>query len=98
MTTTHNMDKLAIIGLIMTATLPFAALSPARAGTVDCVVQAEAVRTKAVTAEPAAAAKALKTVRLAEKICAEGGRAEAGRKFSLAMRQLDQSVQLADRR
>ncbi len=96
---TRSIDRLTIFALLATATLPFAAFSPVQAASVDqCAAQAEQVRTLAETAEPKAAAKALRTAALAERLCAEGGRMEAGKKFSLAMKQLDTSVQIADRR
>ncbi|GGI84571.1 hypothetical protein GCM10007973_21450 [Polymorphobacter multimanifer] len=99
-----TIDRLTIVALAATAMLPFAAFSPAQAATAQaataqsCAVQSEQIRSLAETAEPRAAAKALRNVRLAERLCAEGGRLEAGKKFTLAMSQLDTSVELADRR
>ncbi len=94
-----SIDRLTIVALAATAMLPFAAFSPAQASpSQSCAVQAEQVRTLAETAEPKAAAKALRNVRLAERLCAEGGRLAAGKKFTLAISQLDTTVQLADRR
>jgi hypothetical protein len=85
--------------------LSHAATRPAKAGAASASSRApasvnptEQVRTLAETAEPKAAAKALRTARLAEQLCAEGGRLAAGKKFTLAMSQLDTSVQLADKR
>lgn len=96
---TRSIDRLTIIALLATATLPFAAFSPAQAASgAHCAAQAEEVRALARDAEPKAAAKALRTASVAERICAEGARLEAGKKFSLAMKQLDMSVQTADRR
>ena len=96
---TINFDRLTIAVMLATAMLPFAAFSPVQAAPAQsCAVQAEQVRTLAETAEPKAAAKALRTARLAEQLCAEGGRLAAGKKFTLAMSQLDTSVQLADKR
>lgn len=98
--TRFNTDRVTLVGLAMAAVLPFLAISPApaRAATIDCAAEAVALRTQAETADPKAAAKALKLVRMAEKICAEGGRFEAGKKFAQARGQLDIGVQLADRR
>ena len=95
-----NLDRITLVGLAMAGMLPFLALSPspAHAATVDCAVEATALRTQAETADPKAAAKALKLVRVAEKICAEGSRFEAGKKFAQARGQMDAGVQLADRR
>ncbi len=96
---TINFDRLTIAVLLATAMLPFAAFSPVQAATAQsCTVQAEQVRTLAKTAEPKAAAKALRTARLAEQLCAENGRTEADKKFTLAMSQLDTPVQLAEKR
>jgi hypothetical protein len=95
-----NLDRVTLVGLMMAGVLPFLALSPspARAATVDCAAEATALRTQAETADPTAAAKALKLVRVAEKICAEGNRFEAGKKFAQARGQIDSSVQLAAQR
>ncbi len=96
---TINIDRITIAVLLATAMLPFAAFSPVQAAPAQsCAVQAEQIRTLATTAEPKAAAKALRTARLAEQLCAEGGRFEAGKKFTLALNQLDSSVQLANKR
>lgn len=96
---TMNFDRLTIVALLATAALPFAAFSPVKAATVqECAAQAADVRAQAVSAEPKAAAKALRTVALAERLCAEGGRLEAGKKLTLAMKQLGTTVELADRR
>ncbi|MFZ4382917.1 MAG: hypothetical protein ACOYO0_13245 [Sandarakinorhabdus sp.] len=100
MITSFNLDRITLVGLAMAGLLPFLALSPApaNAAPVDCAAQAAAVRSQAETADPKAAARALKTVRIAEKICAEGGSFEAGKKFAQARAQLDTGVQLAARR
>lgn len=96
---TINFDRITIAVMLATAMLPFAAFSPVHASAApSCTVQAEQIRTLAKTAEPKAAAKALRTARLAEQLCAENGRTEAGKKFALAMSQLDTSVQLAEKR
>lgn len=96
---TSSIDRLTIIALLATASLPFAAFSPAQAATSQsCAEQAQQVRTLAETADPKDAAKALRTASVAERICAEGGRLEAGKKFTLALKQLDVSVQMADKR
>lgn len=98
--TRFSTDRITLVGLAMASLLPFLALSPApaRAATVDCAAEASALRAQATSADPKAAARALKLVRTAEKICAEGGRFEAGKKFAQARGQLDAGVQLADRR
>ncbi|WP_439545407.1 hypothetical protein [Sandarakinorhabdus sp.] len=95
-----TLDRITLVGLAMAGLLPFLALSPtpARAAAVDCAAEATALRSQAHTADPKAAAKALKLVRVAEKICAEGNRFEAGKKFAQARGQIDTGVQLADRR
>jgi hypothetical protein len=95
-----NFDRITLVGLAMAGVLPFLALSPApaRAAPVDCAAEATALRAQAETADPKAGAKALKLVRVAEKICAEGNRFEAGKKFAQARGQIDAGVQLADRR
>jgi capsular polysaccharide biosynthesis protein len=67
-----TIDRLTIAALMLTATLPFAAISPAHAGTTQCAVQAEQLRTEAASANPQDAAKALRSIKIAEKICAEG--------------------------
>jgi hypothetical protein len=96
-TTRTALDRLTIAGLAMVAVLPFLAISPAKAAPA-CITEAAAVRSIAATADPKAAAKALRNVRTAELVCAEGNAAEARRKLALARQQLDASVQLADRR
>ena len=93
-----TIDRLTISALLLTVTLPFAALSPVQAATNQCAAQAQEVITAAAAAEPQAAAKALRTARLAEKICAEGNRHEAGKKFAQAREQLGTNIQFADRR
>lgn len=96
---TSSIDRLTIFALLATATLPFAAFSPAEAATAQsCAVQAEHIRSQAEGADPKAAGKALRNVALAEKLCDAGNRHEAGKKFTLASSQLETSVQLADRR
>ena len=93
-----TIDRLTIAALMLTATLPFAAITPAHAGTTQCAVQAEQLRTEAASANPQDAAKALRSVKIAEKICAEGNSHEAAKKFALARTQLASTVQLAERR
>ena len=98
MTTTRTaLDRLTIAGLAMVAVLPFLAITPAKAAPA-CTTEAAGVRSIAATADPQAAAKALRNVRMAELICAEGNAPEARRKLALARKQLDAPVQLADRR
>jgi hypothetical protein len=97
-----NTDRLTITGLAIAALLPFLALSPAKAAAkpanVSCQAEVQAVQVQAEGASPEAAARALRTARLAGKICAEGNRFEAAKKFAQARQQLDAGVQLADRR
>lgn len=93
-----TIDRLTITALLMTAMLPFAALSPVKAATVNCTAQVQAVQAGAAAADPKAAAKALRTANLAEKICAEGNTHEAAKKFALARTQLGTNVQFAERR
>lgn len=93
-----TIDRLTIAALMLTATLPFAAFSPAHAGTTQCAVQAEQLRTEATSANPQDAAKALRSVKIAEKICAEGNSHEAAKKFAQARAQLASTVQFAERR
>ncbi|WP_372915702.1 hypothetical protein [Sandarakinorhabdus sp.] len=96
--TRSTIDRLTITALLMTATMPFVALSPVKAATPSCAAQMQAVQASAATADPQAAAKALHTARVAEKICAEGNRFEAAKKFAQSREQLAATVQLADRR
>ena len=93
-----TIDRLTIAALMLTATLPFAAITPAHAGTTQCAVQAEQLRTEAASANPQDAAKALRSIRMAEKICAEGNSHEAAKKFALARTQIASNVQFAERR
>jgi hypothetical protein len=95
-----NLDRVSIIALAMVATLPFIALSPADAAPADCAAEAQTIRVQAQAdgVSPNSAAKALRMVKVGEKICAEGGRHEATKKFAAARAQLDQSVQYAERR
>lgn len=92
-----SIDRLTITTLALAATLPFMAVSPVKAATIDCAQQAQELRIAAASASPEAAAKLLRTVNVAEKLCAEGGRFEASRKFAQARQQLDGSIQLAKR-
>ncbi|WP_313669026.1 hypothetical protein [Sandarakinorhabdus sp.] len=94
-----TIDRLTIAALMLTATLPFAAITPAQAATAtSCAVEAQQLRTEISTAQPQHAAKVLRTVKTAEMICAEGNRHEATKKFAAAREQLATTVQLADRR
>ena len=90
-----TIDRLTIAALMLTATLPFAAISPAHAATPTCAAQVQTVQAEAAAADPQAAAKALRTARVAEKICAEGNRHEAAKKFAQAREQLASNIQLA---
>jgi hypothetical protein len=90
-------DRLTITGLAIAALLPFLAMSPAKAAPSTCTVEAQAVRSEASAATGQAATKALRLVKTAEAICAEGNRHEAAKKFALARQQLG-LVQLAERR
>lgn len=96
-------DRLTIAALALTAILPFAAVSPVHAATVDCAAQAQQLRTEAASANPQDAGnksveRALRNVRIAEKICAEGNSHEAAKKFAVARSLLASNVQFADRR
>jgi capsular polysaccharide biosynthesis protein len=93
-----TIDRLTIAALMLTATLPFAAITPAHAGTTQCAVQAEQLRTEAASANPQDAAKALRSIKIAQKICAEGNAHEAAKKFAQARTQLASTVQFAERR
>lgn len=93
-----TIDRLTIAALMLTATLPFAAITPAHACTTQCAVQAEQLRTEAASANPQDAAKALRSIKIAEKICAEGNAHEAAKKFAQARTQLASTVQFAERR
>ena len=93
-----SIDRLTIAALALAATFPFLAVSPAQAGAVNCAAQVQEIEASASTADPKAAAKAVRTARIAAKICAEGNGHEVAKKFSLARTQLGGTVQLADRR
>jgi hypothetical protein len=94
-----TIDRFTIAALMLTSTLPFAAISPANAATAtSCAVEAQQLRTEISTAQPQDAAKLLRTVKTAEMICAEGNRHEAAKKFAAARTQLGSNVQLAERR
>jgi hypothetical protein len=89
-------DRLTIAALVMAASLPLLALSPAKAAApYACAQQAQQLREQASLASPQDAARALRTVRLAERICAEGNGFEATRKFAVARQQLGSGTQLA---
>ncbi|PZN93027.1 MAG: hypothetical protein DCF31_13980 [Alphaproteobacteria bacterium] len=90
-----NIDHMTLVTLAMIGALPLIAMSPAEAATTDCQARFETVRLDSATAQPKAAAKALRTARLASKICTEGNRVEAARKFAQAHQQLDGNVQVA---
>lgn len=91
-------DRLTITGLAIAAMLPFLALSPAKAAPSQCATEAQAVQAQAAGADAKVAAKALRTAQVAQKICAEGNRHEAAKKFAQARQMLDTGVQLANRR
>ena len=94
-----NTDRLTIVGLAMAAVLPFLALSPAKAAPApNCAAEAQAVRSEAAAADPQAAAKALRTLKTAEAICAEGNRFEAAKKIAQARALLGTGIEVADRR
>ncbi len=98
MITRRTIDRLTIATLAIAAAMPFLAISPVQAATIDCAAQEQAIKASASAADPKAAAKALRTARIAAKICAEGNGHEAAKKFKLAESQLGSTVQLADRR
>jgi hypothetical protein len=91
-------DRLTIAALALTAILPFAALTPVHAGTAQCAVEAQQLRTEISAAQSKDAAKVLRTVKTAEMICAEGNSHEAAKKFAAARAQLGSNVQFAERR
>ena len=93
-----TIDRVTIAALAITATLPFLAISPVKAATPDCAQQVQSIEAGAAAVDAKAAAKALRTARLAARICAEGNGHEAAKKFKLAQSQLGTSVQLAARR
>jgi hypothetical protein len=75
------------------------ALTPVKAApATNCAVEAQAVLADAASADKDAAARAARLVRVAEKICAEGNRFEAAKKFAQARETLGANVQLAERR
>jgi hypothetical protein len=90
-------DRLTITALALAAFLPLLAISPAKAATpaAACADQAATLRQEAALASPQDAARALRTVRLAMRICAEGNGFEAARKFAVARQQLGSGTQLA---
>ncbi|MBU6165345.1 MAG: hypothetical protein KGQ52_04350 [Alphaproteobacteria bacterium] len=98
MITRRSIDRLTIATLVLAAAMPFMAISPVQAAPVDCAAQAQSIAARAGAADPKAAARALRTARLAAKICEEGNGHEAAKKFRLAQSQLGTSVQLAERR
>jgi hypothetical protein len=93
-----TIDRMTIAALAIAATLPFLAISPAQAAPVDCAAQVQSIEAGAAGVDAKAAAKALRTARIAAKICEEGNGHEAAKKFKLAQAQLGTNVQLADRR
>lgn len=93
-----TIDRMTIAALAIAATLPFLAISPAQAAPVDCAAQVQSIEAGAAGADAKLAAKALRTARIAAKICEEGNGHEAARKFKLAQAQLGAPVQLAARR
>jgi hypothetical protein len=94
----RTIDRLTIATLAIAASLPFMAVSPAQAAPVDCAAQVQSIEASAAGADAKAAAKALRTARMAAKICEEGNAHEAAKKFKLAQSQLGAPVQLAERR
>ncbi len=64
------------------------AATPAFAADATCASAPARIRTIAASAQPDQARKALGLVSLGEKLCAEGGRFEAGKKFSAAAKVL----------
>lgn len=98
MTFTHAInDRLTITALTIAAVLPLVAISPAKAATPvsACAQNAEMLREQAALASPQVAARALRTVRLGMRICAEGNGFEAARKFAVARQQLGAGTQVA---
>ncbi len=97
MITRRSIDRLTITTLALAAAMPFLAISPVHAAEPACMAEARSLRSDAA-ARPEAAAKTLRLVAVAEKICAEGNAHEANRKLARARLALNENIQLAERR
>ncbi len=81
------------IAFAISATFIGAAASPALATPANvCTTMPTQIRSVATTATPDNARKALTLVATGEKLCAEGGRFEAGKKFAAAAKLLGTDV------
>ena len=78
----------APVALVISAAFLGAAASPALAAESTCNVAPAQIRTIAATANPNQARKALLMVETGEKMCAEGGRFDATKKFAAAAKLL----------
>ena len=74
--------------LAVSAAFIGAAAAPAVAADATCANAPAQIRSIAATAQPDQARKALSLVNVGEKLCAAGGRNEAGKKFSAAAKVL----------
>ncbi len=77
------------VAVAISAAFIGAAASPAMAaGANTCTVAPAQIRTLAATAQPDVARKAMSLTVTGEKLCAEGGRVEASKKFEAAAKLL----------
>jgi hypothetical protein len=85
----NNRFLIAPIAFAVSLAFVGAAATPAMAAdAATCSTAPAQIRTAAATAQPDQARKALSLVNVGEKLCAAGGRAEAGKKFSAAAKAL----------
>ena len=81
------------VAIAISAAFIGAATSPAMAAEATCTTTPAKIRTLAVSAPNAASARtALSLVSVGEKLCEEGARNEAGKKFSAAAKLLGTDV------
>ena len=78
----------APLAIAISAAFLGATASPALAADTTCAQAPAQIRAAAVNAAPDQARKALAMVATGEKICAEGGRFEAAKKFAAAAKAL----------
>ncbi len=89
----NNRFLLAPIAFAISAAFIGAAASPAMAAeSKTCVTTPAQLRDIAATAQPDEQRKALSLVTIGEKLCAAGGRSEAGKKFAAAAKLLGTDV------
>ncbi|MEI6485607.1 MAG: hypothetical protein WCO11_05000 [Sphingomonadales bacterium] len=93
-------DRFTILGLAVAAALPFLAISPVKAAPAACAVEAQAVLTDAAASNASGdnITRAVRLAKVAAKMCEEGNRFEAAKKFAQARSQLGTDVQMAERR